>query len=237
MVSGAFYIPKDNILKPVGDDAHFISDDKKTIGVADGVGGWTKEGIDAGEYVRELIMYSAIVVDKYKAAGKVIDPKRVLQKAFSYTKLPGSSTACIVTHDRGILSATNIGDSGFMVFRDRKLLYTSPIQQHRINHPYQLGSITKRDHPNCALELTVEVMAVDIVVLGSDGLLDNVCASNIEEILRRSGEEEEPEELAYKIAGKAYNNSLGDKGKPDDITVLVSQIVLVPRPTESSLEG
>ncbi|KAI7980591.1 putative protein phosphatase 2C 55 [Camellia lanceoleosa] len=39
--AGSLYLSKDDELKPRGDDAHFIYAEKPTIGLADGVGGWT----------------------------------------------------------------------------------------------------------------------------------------------------------------------------------------------------
>ncbi|KAL2531304.1 putative protein phosphatase 2C 55 [Abeliophyllum distichum] len=59
MISAAFYIPKNNPLKPLGDDAHFICELEQTIGVADGVDGWSKKGIDAGIYARNLMSNAA----------------------------------------------------------------------------------------------------------------------------------------------------------------------------------
>ncbi|KAF3650564.1 putative uric acid degradation bifunctional protein TTL-like isoform X1 [Capsicum annuum] len=55
MVAGSFYIPKVNDEKPLGEDASFICVKEQTIGVADGVGGWAKKGIDSGVYSRELM--------------------------------------------------------------------------------------------------------------------------------------------------------------------------------------
>ncbi|PSS15701.1 Protein phosphatase 2C 55 [Actinidia chinensis var. chinensis] len=46
MVAGAFYIPKYNEFKPLGDDAHFVRAEQQTVGVADGVGGWEKKGMN-----------------------------------------------------------------------------------------------------------------------------------------------------------------------------------------------
>ncbi|KAJ7948763.1 putative Protein phosphatase 2c [Quillaja saponaria] len=62
MVAGSFYLPKDNPKKPQGEDAHFICLEKQTLGVADGVGGWAKKGIDGGEYARQLMKNSLIAV-------------------------------------------------------------------------------------------------------------------------------------------------------------------------------
>lgn len=61
MVSASYYIPKDNKL---GEDAHFICADEDTVGVADGVGGFAKQGIDAGEYARSLMINSADATTK-----------------------------------------------------------------------------------------------------------------------------------------------------------------------------
>ncbi|KAH0682464.1 hypothetical protein KY290_021032 [Solanum tuberosum] len=54
MATDLFYIPKSNKV-PLGEDAHFICIEEEIIGVADGVGGWVKKGIDSGEYSRQLV--------------------------------------------------------------------------------------------------------------------------------------------------------------------------------------
>lgn len=96
MVAGAFYIPKGTSgLKRLGDDAHFICEEKQTIGVADGVGGWAAMGVDSGEYARQL-MANSLKAMTMEVEGKV-DLRRVLNQAFSNTKAKGASTACIIT--------------------------------------------------------------------------------------------------------------------------------------------
>ncbi|MCD7459645.1 hypothetical protein HAX54_041562 [Datura stramonium] len=55
MAVDSFYIPKYS-KGPIGEDAHFICIESETIGVADGVGGWAKKGIDSGKYLRQLEM-------------------------------------------------------------------------------------------------------------------------------------------------------------------------------------
>ncbi|PON98463.1 PPM-type phosphatase domain containing protein, partial [Trema orientale] len=248
MVCATCYIPKDDERKPGGEDAHFIYAEQQMIGVADGVGGWAKYGVDAGEYARELIFNSIIAVhrERSNSRGGLVDPKRVLEYAFSKTKLRGSSTACILAHSDGVLRAVNVGDSGFMVFRDNKCVFRSKIQQRGFNRPYQLGKSSKLDRPDCAAELEVAVMVGDVVVLGTDGLLDNVFPWEIEEVLKEESEAKEgikPDKLACSIAGLSLNNSM-DKfkdspfseaakkagkthsgGKVDDITVIVGHIV------------
>ncbi|KAK9290756.1 hypothetical protein L1049_008932 [Liquidambar formosana] len=255
MVSGAFYLPKDNEKKPQGEDAHFICSEEHTIGLADGVGGWAKDGVDAGEYARELMNNSVIAI--HNEPKGAIDLKRVLTEAYSNTKAEGSSTACIITLTGNWVHAVNLGDSGFMVFRDKKLRYQSPVQQHKFNVPYQLGNYESSDRPASAKakylysqnfdsqELKVAVEPGDIIVAGTDGLLDNMYATEIEEILKQyvTIEGVQPQQLSWTIAELALYNSL-DKyahtpfaeasrlagkrrrgGKIDDITVIVGHIV------------
>lgn len=77
-----------------GEDAHFICVDEQAIGVADGVGGWADHGIDSGQYARELMSNSVSAIQEEPKG--LIDPARVLEKAYTSTKAKGSSTACIV---------------------------------------------------------------------------------------------------------------------------------------------
>ena len=73
---------------------------------------------------------------------------RVLSKAHDLVqekKVYGSSTACLLSLEFyegckfGLLSACNIGDSGYMIIRDKQVIYKSQAQSHRYNAPFQLG--------------------------------------------------------------------------------------------------
>jgi protein phosphatase PTC7 len=52
--------------------------------------------------------------------------------------------------------------------------YRSPQQEHSFGHPYQLGHFEGADLPEDAMLTTMPLSPGDIVVLGSDGLWDNV---------------------------------------------------------------
>ncbi|XP_026428397.1 probable protein phosphatase 2C 55 [Papaver somniferum] len=224
--SGSHYIPKSNSKNPQGEDAHFISDN--TVGVADGVGGWASQGIDSGEYSRQLMSNSLISI--MEQVHFIADPMRVLRDAFINTNAQGSSTACI-------LKLTN----------DK-----SPTQQHAFNYPYQLGCGMYSDRPSSAdiLEFK-EVMSGDVIVTGTDGLFDNLFTSEIEKIILGAEEEAtsrggkiDPKKVAQTLAEFALKKSLnpdnptpfaeaqkenyslskGTGGKADDITVIVSYV-------------
>ena len=52
--SAVRYFPHPGKDNELGEDANFISECGRVVGVADGVGGWTDMGVDAGEYSREV---------------------------------------------------------------------------------------------------------------------------------------------------------------------------------------
>lgn len=115
MVAGSLYLPKEDKLKPRGEDAHFMCIEEKTIGVADGVGGWAKTGVDAGEYSRELMTNSTIaVLNQPKGA---VDPKQVLNEAYSNTKARGSSTACIITLNGHVCNFVLLFTTSLLILR------------------------------------------------------------------------------------------------------------------------
>ncbi|WCJ34517.1 hypothetical protein M5689_015825 [Euphorbia peplus] len=236
---GSCYIPKANKVRPLGEDAYFICEARNAIGVADGVGGWALEGVDAGKYARDLMENSeAALLGQKKGA---ISPERVMQLAYRKTRTKGSSTACIIAlSEKNLLRYANLGDSGFILFRRGEFVYQSPVQHHRFNMPYQLGS-GSNDNPNMAYGQEVKVEDGDIIVVGTDGLFDNVYCRDIEMILKRA-EKEDVGKLAREIAEYALRNSKDRDylspfakaakkegieytgGKYDDITVVVAKI-------------
>ena len=161
------------------------------------------------------------------------------------TKAIGSSTACIVTFKDYYLRAINVGNSGFMIFRNSKCVYKSLIQQHGFNYPYQLGNSMTCDKPCSAIVTMVEgLLPRDIIVLGTGGLLDNMFTVEIEDIISKGTlEGVNTEKLASTIAHLALFNSMDENvdspfaqaarlgglkhngGKRDDITVIVGHVI------------
>ncbi|KAL0383490.1 UNVERIFIED_CONTAM: putative protein phosphatase 2C 55 [Sesamum calycinum] len=242
ILAGSFYIPKDKPSKPRGEDAHFYSEEAQVIGVADGVGGCSSRGIDAGEYARELMSNAAKAVHGRHPAD--VDPKDVLKDAFLKTGAPGSSTACIISIAGGRLRAANLGDSGFLVIRGGKTVYKSPAQLHGFNYPYQMGS-TSVSLPDEAEEMVMAVERGDIVIAGTDGLFDNLFPEDIEETVKLYLKKESlPEVVAFALARAARKKSMEKTtaspfavaayeagvehfgGKYDDITVVAAYVVV-----------
>ncbi|KAH0724647.1 hypothetical protein KY290_000453 [Solanum tuberosum] len=164
MVAGSFYIPKSN-KAPLWEDAHFICIEEETIGVADGIGGWAKKGINSGEYSRQLVRNTELSIHKPKDQRNQIYPMEVLNEAYFNMKCQGSSTACILTLTCDIVHAVNVGDNKFVVKRDGVIVYKSEIQQKGFNYPFRLGNGVKFDDPSVAQEIEVTVKIGDVLVM------------------------------------------------------------------------
>lgn len=108
----------------------------------------------------------------------------------------GSSTVCLFslkfqTNSNGILSTCNLGDSGYMIIRNKSVLYKSQSQSHRYNAPFQLGCTPPellehdlyRDKPDDSIVQTHEIQSGDLLVISTDGLFDNLYEDEIAMII------------------------------------------------------
>ncbi|CAI5530327.1 unnamed protein product [Closterium sp. Naga37s-1] len=212
----------------------------RRAGVADGVGGWAEIGVDAGLYARELMGHVQRAVEDEPKGGA--DPMRVLERAHSSTASYGSSTACVAVLQADQLQAANLGDSGFLIIRHGHAIFKSPSQQHDFNFPFQLGS-EGGDSPLSADVYSLPVAPGDVVVMGTDGLFDNVFDNEVSSLvshalLRGLSPQSTAEHLAAlardraldrfrlspfaRAAQEAGYRYIG--GKLDDITVVVSYV-------------
>ncbi|KAL7176067.1 hypothetical protein ACSBR2_029609 [Camellia fascicularis] len=143
----------------------------------------------------------------------------------------------------GGLHAINLGDSGFIVVRDGCTIFRSPVQQHDFNFTYQLESGNGGDLPSFGQVFTIPVALGDVVIVGTDGLFDNlynnevtavvvhamraglgpqVTAQKIVALARQRAQDKNSQTPFFTVAQDAGFRYYG--GKPDDITVIVSYI-------------
>lgn len=236
-----------------GDDACFIANFKSThvAGVADGVGGWQKYGIDPSEVSTRLMRNCAEIVK----AGD-FEPSRpdlIIAKAYNSLKTSprpvGSSTACVLIVHQRMLYSANLGDSGFLVCRKGEVIHRSKEQTHYFNAPFQLTLLPENwDQQNVIMDTPeksdlqkLELESGDLILLATDGLWDNVPESVLLEALadarpaslqavcnsialiaRRLSHDEDYESP---FAEKAQRHGIvAPGGKPDDITLILMLI-------------
>lgn len=207
--------------------------------LADGVSAWRKQGIDAGEYSKSLVLQvqkqlleigdSKLNPDKDFRP----NPKNLLRIAAEYLtnqKILGSCTACVccVDGETGELKVANVGDSGVCVLRRGRVIFKSAEQEHAFGYPFQLPS----DSADSAIDYSVTLFDGDVIVIGSDGVFDNLSELELEGIIRDSVEfapvqgstvlldsqeivktkRSSPKSVAQSICFRAFNNSV-DKNK------------------------
>jgi len=241
-----------------GDDSCFISQHNSAdvFGVADGVGGWRQYGVDPGTFSDALMRACERVV----RAGtfRPQQPAQLLATAYaevmaSKQPIVGSSTACVLVLASGWLHAANIGDSGFLLVRDGRVLLRSEEQQHYFNTPYQLSNAPPgqngqvlSDRPEAARTSEMAVQAGDVIMLGTDGVFDNLPdALLVRELsgLHGCADRARLQATANTIALMARRLALDGTfmspfaknalthgieavgGKPDDITVILATVV------------
>ncbi|MEW5318281.1 MAG: hypothetical protein WDW38_009514 [Sanguina aurantia] len=236
-----------------GEDAYFMTQGKNGVygmGVADGVYMWKELGIDSGAMSRDLMTTAQQMV-----AGGHEDVFKIMQQAARHTTqhgIEGSATACLATINtqQGQLHAANLGDSGFLLLGrsgdggrgalDIKLR-TNQLE-HEFGCPFQLGHHRYANSVDDADLVTHHVVPGDVLVMGTDGLLDNLGDSEIvREVQQCLTNGSSPGEAVRHLVKLAFEASMDRKrstpysrgateafdmaysgGKPDDITVLVA---------------
>ncbi|GJM85604.1 hypothetical protein PR202_ga02072 [Eleusine coracana subsp. coracana] len=221
---GSCYLPLHD------DDAHFVHAESGAFGVADGVGGYARLGVDAGAFARGL-MANALAAAA-ETGGEPVRPHALLQAAHERTaasRASGASTAVILSLAGRTLEWAYIGDSSFAVLRGGRVVCRSKPQQHFFNAPLRLSADPQfcDDVVTAARTGRMGAREGDVVVVGTDGLFDNVTGEQLERVVRMGARLRfSAKNMADVIAGIAFEASKRTLvGKPDDITVVVAFVV------------
>ncbi|XP_057855072.1 probable protein phosphatase 2C 71 isoform X1 [Cryptomeria japonica] len=242
LLSGAVMVPHPTKVSTGGEDAYFIVSNH-WFGVADGVGQWALEGINAGLYAQELMENCKKLVSEENSS---TNPRHILVKSAMESKSPGSSTVLVAVLIGQMLHVVNLGDSGFLVIREGSVVAKSSPMTHGFNFPYQ---IERGDDPSSVLEsYEVHLNEGDVIVTATDGLFDNIYDHEIASIVQTSLQSglsakeianllaKEAQERGKSTSGNSpfaeaaqaagYYTYIG--GKLDDVTVIVSIVQADP---------
>uniref|UniRef100_A0A7N0R8Z4 PPM-type phosphatase domain-containing protein n=1 Tax=Kalanchoe fedtschenkoi TaxID=63787 RepID=A0A7N0R8Z4_KALFE len=241
---GAALLPQTSEALTDGEDAYFIAGET-WFGVADGVGQWSLEGIDAGLYAHELMENCRRIVSD-GGCPPTTNPKEVICRSAAEAVLPGSATILVSYFDGQVLHAANIGDTGFIIVRNGNVSDRSSATVHDFHFPHQ---IQKGCDPMEFVEwYEIELDEGDVIIAATDGLFDNMYEQEIASIATKSLKfNMNPEEVAAILAVKSqeigrststrspfadaaqaagYAGYTG--GKLDDVTVIVSVVQKKP---------
>ncbi|KAL0479670.1 protein phosphatase PTC7 [Acrasis kona] len=213
---------KPNILKEdgtpdCGEDAYYCETDPSkysgkekmiaSIGMADGVGGYTEVGVDPSVFAWKIMEYTK---QKTLEDSLIDDPRTALeeahQKVISEKLIPAGGCTVSVANmfypegsDQLFMQYTNLGDSSIMVVRDGKILFKSQEQTHFFNCPYQLSipsngesifDSAKEKADSFDQGQNLELLEGDYVVVATDGLWDNLFTDQILTIIKAVQEDE-----------------------------------------------
>jgi protein phosphatase PTC7 len=244
--AGASMVPHPEKAHKGGEDACFVSENRRVLVVADGVGGWAELQVDPSLFSKGLC---ASVGDHARDALDQDDDECVrgaIQRAYDDIcdqGIEGSSTVCAAFCYPDHLIVCNLGDSGLRVIRNNELVYRSQEQVHQFNFPYQLGSRGRgeAEHPQDAIIERISTQPGDVVVMGSDGLFDNVFDSHIVTMVQDNINKSADEiaQIISQAASAVASDPAADTpfaraaadhsltwfgGKLDDVTVVVAKL-------------
>jgi len=180
--SAAYVLPHPAKVRWGGEDAVFTRG--RTFGVFDGVSG--------AEKLDGVPLYSKTLADEMKRVLPDEDEsltmpeitKRLLQCVeIADQTATGASTAVVACIGQdGFLRALNVGDSACLVIRNNRVVAKTREISHYFECPYQL-SVDSPDRPRDGTKLNVELARGDLVLMGSDGIFDNLSEKQVLEIV------------------------------------------------------
>jgi protein phosphatase PTC7 len=189
-----------------GEDAVFTKG--RTFGVFDGVSG--------AEKLDGVPLYSrTLAIEMKKRVGnegltvqqmtKFLTESADVADAYA----TGASTAVVASiGENGFLQALNVGDSCCMVIRDGKVAAKTREISHYWECPYQLSSDSP-DRPKDGTKLNVELTPGDLIIMGSDGVFDNMSDDLILETIASTSMK--AGQIAKKLSSVSRKQSLDKK--------------------------
>lgn len=237
-----------------GEDSFVVVDGravgKSLLAVADGVGGWGDHGGDSSQ------VSNGFMTAMKQFHRPDLPLRDLIKKSFEHLitleqMKMGTTTICaaVFDHGTGELSVNNIGDSQLVVVRAGKVVLEVEAGVWAFNSPNQIGfgiyGEPQGDPDTMTIEKTIILKSGDIVILGTDGLFDNVPVPEIARLAGIREGEDGPAAAAKRLLGEAYRlgkdatylspfakeaiaagkaPSYYRGGKPDDISIIVAHV-------------
>ncbi|KAK6142137.1 hypothetical protein DH2020_007005 [Rehmannia glutinosa] len=159
---------------------------------------WAEKDVNPALFSCELMANASRFVEDEEVN---YDPRSLIRKAHAATTSIG---VVAMLETNGILKIASVGDCGVRVIRKGQIIFSTSPQEHYFDCPYQLSSEAIGQTFLDATVTTVELMEEDTVVMGSDGLFDNVFDREIISIVSSC---DNVSDAAKALANLAYNHS------------------------------
>eukprot|EP00397_Hematodinium_sp_SG-2012_P043520 GEMP01048394.1.p1 GENE.GEMP01048394.1~~GEMP01048394.1.p1 ORF type:complete len:364 (+),score=95.91 GEMP01048394.1:168-1259(+) len=169
------------------------------LGICDGVSEVQNFGIDPALLPKELLLRCKELIESKELSERSPEPnyqfnksrshqlwlRDLLEEAYFQTSSEGSTTVLLAAIEEGKLVTVNIGDSGLLLLRPNTdgnytIVYRTEPLRYDQNRPYQVGRM--KGVQKSQIEFVIrqgvveraEIRHGDVLVLGSDGLFDNL---------------------------------------------------------------
>jgi len=189
----------------------------RTYGVFDGVSGADKlDGVPLYSNTLSEILEESIdkeIEIEYGLSG--MELKKLLTDAAEYADATatGASTALVASIDKdGYLHILNLGDSTLLVIRNDNIVARSKEIVHYFDCPFQLAEDSP-DRPKDGTKFKRLMQPGDVILMGSDGIFDNVTDEQILQFVSNPKYSTNPALLLRVIINEARKISL-DKEAP-----------------------
>jgi serine/threonine protein phosphatase PrpC len=207
--------------------------------LADGLGGHGE-----GEFAADLVL-SKIVRrlrrehgDPAAVQGAVIETLQKANLELIEREGAAGTTILVVTVDKAGLRSYHAGDSELLVVGQRGKIKFQTVSHSPVGYAVEAGVIDRKEgfqHEDRHLisnyvgmeGMRVEMATAmnlsprDTVVLGSDGLWDNLRVHEVAEVVRKGPLKVAAGELMRRVASRMAGDSKRIEGKPDDATVIL----------------
>lgn len=225
-----------------GEDAWRIAtakDGRYLFSVADGVGGWRESGGDSSFVSNGLL---DAIKDEFLKTTTTKSLIEISEKAFKSLVgkgiSKGSTTLTLLSIQDQLVKVMNLGDSGALIIRpsQKAIIFRTKPGQQGFNTPHQIGfGFSGEPQGSIRMQATMHtpppLQKGDIILLGTDGLFDNLYDQDILAHLLQGGTTQQLAKMAQ-IKGQdsmymsPFARSTGGRyigGKNDDISLIVAK--------------
>ena len=217
----------------------WLSDDALVLAVADGVGG-TPAGREASNVT--VTTLSEVLVRQADSAASlrpaILDAIEQANRSVIELARGAATTLVVAEIVEQQLRSYHVGDSELIAVGQRgrikrRVVPHSPTgfaveaglldQDEAVQHAerHVLFNVLGTEDMRVEIGGAVKLARFDTVLLASDGLLDNLFADEIVDIIRTGPIRDAADRLVEKALGRMKTNGSGQPSKPDDLTIIL----------------
>ncbi|NQZ01307.1 MAG: protein phosphatase 2C domain-containing protein [Bdellovibrionales bacterium] len=238
----AFYTNAKPILKAQNEDSIGVfhtSDGHLVAAVADGMGGH-KDGAKASKITIETIadQLKGFTGSEYDLRGAIFDAIELANIRVQVLKVRAGTTLTLASFSQAGIRIYNVGDSATFHFSNiggikyRSYEHSVGGMEVLMGRIKETQSGTSDDHhqlinyvgyPQMKMEISALIgwKPADMVLLGSDGLFDNIVVAEVKDVLRTDLEIDEKLRVLTEMGKDNMSHGILRKAKPDDMSAIL----------------